>query len=81
MSALLVVAGLLVAAGSARAQVAALPAVGWSVDGGFVGSPVMSLAAGPGNVLYAAGDFERLAMRSGHSARFDGSGARRHGVA
>jgi hypothetical protein len=77
ISALLFVTGSLIPAGSARAQVAALPAVGLSADGGIGGPSVTGLAAGPSNVLYVSGDYERLAMRSGRSVRFDGSGARR----
>ena len=59
------------AAGSAQAQVAEIPAVGTSTNDG-----VAALSLGSGNVLYASGEYERLAMRSGRSARFDGSGAR-----
>src|SRR3954453_2550578 len=65
-SALLVVAGLSVAAGSATAQVAAVPVMGWTADVGTVGTGVTALAAGQGNVLYMSGDYDRLAMRTGH---------------
>src|SRR4051812_5222607 len=73
ISGLLAVAGLSVVAGSARAQVAAVPAIGLTAD---VRTGVTALAAGPGNVLYLSGDYDRLAMRTGHWVRFDGSGAR-----
>ena len=77
MPALLGIAVSLVAAGSARAQVAAVPAAGpiagASVDGG---PSVRALAVGTGNALYAAGSFAGIAARTGHWVRFGGSGAR-----
>ena len=60
-----------VAAGSARAQVAATPASSLTTN-----YRVDALAAGPGNVLYAGGSFDWLAMPTGHLAWFDASGAR-----
>jgi hypothetical protein len=60
-----------VAPGSAPAQVAATPASSLSVD-----YAANALALGPSNALYVGGFFYSLAMPTGHSARFDASGAR-----
>ena len=59
----------LVAAGPARAQVAAVPAPAWATTA--VREP---LALGPGNALYVA-DWWRFAVRTGSSVAFDGTGA------
>jgi hypothetical protein len=56
---------------TARAQVAAVPAVGVTAD-----ADVKSLAVGPGNTLYLGGSFSSMAMRTGHWVRFDASGVR-----
>ena len=69
--AIVAVAASATAAGSARAQVSAAPVSGLTSNGA-----VTTMAAGPGNVLYVSGGFERLAMRSGHWVRFDGPGVR-----
>ena len=77
LSALLAIVTVLVAAGSARAQVAAVPAAGPVMGGDIDGDvSVRALALGAGNVLYAGGRFGGMAARSGHWVRFDGSGAR-----
>src|SRR5690349_18665801 len=56
---------------TARAQVAAVPAAGFTADW-----HVKTLAVGPGNVLYLGGEFGSLAQRTGHWVRFDAAGAR-----
>src|SRR5215204_1659693 len=68
----LVAASMVAVPGSrARAQVAAVPVVGFTTDSG-----VNTLAAGAGNVLYVGGSFSSLATRTGSWVRFDASGVR-----
>ncbi|WP_157592035.1 PQQ-binding-like beta-propeller repeat protein [Solirubrobacter soli] len=62
---------LLIAGTPASAQVAPVPASGFTTDG-----LVTSLLAGPGNVMYLGGTFSSVAKRTGHWVRFDASGAR-----
>lgn len=71
MSAVLGVAGLLVVAGPGSAQMATVPAAGFTTDW-----RVDAVAAGPGNVLYFGGRFSSVSRRTGHWVRFDASGAR-----
>src|SRR3954468_1406653 len=73
-SVVVAVAVLVVAAGSARAQVAEVPTVGWTAGG--LGSDVTTLAVGAGNKLYLGGRFSSLGMRTGHWVRFDAGGRR-----
>jgi hypothetical protein len=55
----------------ARAQVAPVPAAGFTAD-----SDLQAVAIGPGNVLYLSGSTSSLARRTGHWVRFDASGTR-----
>src|SRR4051794_41053629 len=66
-----VLALLLLGIGEAGAQVAPVPAAGFTAD-----SQVQALAMGPGNVLFLSGSFTSLATRTGHWVRFDASGVR-----
>jgi hypothetical protein len=55
------IAVFVVAAGSASAQVSAVPMPGWTIDG----ERTTELAVGPSNVLYLAGSFLTLGTRTG----------------